>query len=546
MRADVVYRNAVVLTMDPGRPRATAFATLGDRLVAVGGDEVAGLAAARTVDLGGRCVLPGFHDAHNHMAWYGMNRTELDLGPGRVRDVGDVYAQVAREAARRRPGEWIIGAGYDQNRMAGGHPTAARLDRAAPHHPVWLKHTSGHMCVVNSRVLDLSGATAAPDPAGGRIVRDASGAPTGLLQERAQELVRGLLFPFAAGQLVRALGAAARDYAAEGITSVQEAGIGGGWIGHSGVEVAAYQQAGDEDLLLQRVTLMVASDVLHPLDAHRDDPYRSGIDLGIRTGFGDDRLRLGAVKVFSDGSLLGRTSAMCCDFADDPGNRGFLQDDEDRLTETIIAAHRAGWQVATHAIGDRAVDVVLAAYAEAQRRHPRSDPRHRIEHCAVTSPEQVERIVRLGVIPVPQGSLVREAGDGMADALGPERTGWCYRVRSFTDRGVEVPGSSDRPVVTGAPLANVHTLVTRRTLGGRVLAPEERVDVETALRGYTYGSARAAHAERSRGMLGEGYLADFTVLERDPTRVPLDDLPHLTVLATVVGGRAVHDLGILT
>ncbi|GAA1909898.1 amidohydrolase [Streptomyces sodiiphilus] len=546
MRADVVYRNARILTMDPARPRATSFAVLGGRVVSVGEEETAELPAVRTVDLAGRCVLPGFHDAHNHMAWYGMSLEELDLSPARTGSVEEVYDLVAREAARRPAGEWIIGAGYDQNRMTGGHPTAQGLDRAAPDHPVWLKHTSGHMCVVNSLVLERSGAERSPDPEGGRIVRDSSGRATGLLQERAQELVRGLLFPFPADLLVRAIGAAARRYAAEGITSVQEAGIGGGWIGHSGVEIAAYQQARDEELLLQRTTLMVASDVLHPLEAHRDDPYRFGIDLGIRTGFGDDRLRLGAVKVFSDGSLIGRTSAMCCDFADDPGNRGFLQDDEEKLSATIVAAHRAGWQVATHAIGDRAVDVVLSAYEEAQRRYPRRDPRHRLEHCAVASPEQVERISRLGVIPVPQASLVREAGDGMADALGPERAQWCYRVRSFTDRGVVVPGSSDRPVVTGAPLANIHSLVTRRTLGGLVLAPDERVDVETALGSYTAGSAYAAHAERSRGRIAPGLLADFTVLDRDPTRVDADELPGLRVLATAVGGIAVHDLGILT
>ncbi|MBQ0987271.1 amidohydrolase [Streptomyces sp. F63] len=546
MDVDVVYRNARILTMDPDRPRAGAFAVLGDRIVAVGGPETAGLSARRTVDLAGRCVLPGFHDAHNHMAWYGLSLDELDLSPGRVARVEDVYDLVAREAARRPPGEWIIGAGYDQNRMAGGHPTAAGLDRAAPHHPVWLKHTSGHMCAVNSAVLTRCGADTAPDPDGGRIVRDAAGAPTGLLQERAQELVRNLLVPFPAGVLARALGAAARRYAAEGITSVQEAGIGGGWIGHSGVEIAAYQQARDEDALLQRVTLMPASDVLHPLPGHADDPYRSGLDLGIRTGFGDDRLRLGAVKVFSDGSLIGRTSAMCCDFADDPGNRGYLQAGEEELAATIIAAHRAGWQVATHAIGDRAVDVVLSAYEEAQRRYPRHDPRHRIEHCAVTSPEQVERVVRLGVIPVPQGSLVREAGDGMAEALGPERADWCYRVRSFTDRGVEVPGSSDRPVAGGAPLAGIHALVTRRTAGGRVLAPGERVDVATALRSYTVGSAHAAHAERTRGRIAPGFLADFAVLDADPAGVDPDALPEIGVLATVVGGRAVHDLGVLT
>jgi len=545
MPVDAVYHNARILTMDPCRPRASALATWRDRIVAVGGEELLGLNAKRIIDIHGHCVLPGFHDAHNHMAWFGLTMTELDLGRDKVRNVEDIYSAVADAAARRPVGSWIMGAGYDQNALAGQHPTAAALDRVAPDHRVWLKHTSGHMGVANSRVLHESGAPLAADPEGGRIVRDPAGQPTGLLQERAQNLVRDLLFPFQADVLVHAIDEAGKRYAAEGITSVQEAGIGGGWIGHSTVEAAVYQQARDQGVLHPRVTLMVASDVLHSLDPHESDPYRFGLDLGIRTGLGDDHLRIGALKIFSDGSLIGHTAAMCCDFSDEAGNRGYLQDTEEQLRATIIAAHRSGWQVATHAIGDRAIDVVLDSYEQAQRQYPRQDPRHRIEHCAVTSPQQVDRLAQAGVVPVPQGSLVREAGDSMLSSLGPERSSWCYRVRSFLDRGVTVPASTDRPVVNGAPLHNIHALVTRRTVAGEVLAPQERISVGEALRCYSVGSAFAAGLEQSLGMIACGYLADFVVLDDDPTQVDVDAIPQITVLSTVVGGAVVHDCGVL-
>jgi predicted amidohydrolase YtcJ len=195
------------------------------------------------------------------------------------------------------------------------------------------------------------------------------------------------------------------------------------------VELAAYQAARDTGRLRVRVRteLMVASDALHPLGAHPDDGLELGLDLGIRTGFGDDWLRIGAIKIFTDGSLVGRTAAMHEDYAGTPGNRGYLQADAGDLTAATIAAHRSGWQVAAHAIGDRAIDLVLDAYATARRQHPRADTRHRIEHFALSSPRQVSRVAQLCVVPVPQGRFAAELGDGMLAALGEHRSRWLYR-----------------------------------------------------------------------------------------------------------------------
>ena len=546
MRVDTVFRGGNVLTLDPDRPRAGALAVLGDRIVAVGEEhELAGLTADRTVDLGGATVVPGFHDAHNHCVFFGMSLAELPLSTPPVQSLGDIYDAVAAAARDTPAGEWIVGAGYDQNRVAERrHPTAEELDRVAPDHRVWLRHTSGHMAVVNGAVLAAIGVDTASVPPGGQVERDASGRPTGLLLETAQSLVRDLVYPYPVEDIAAAIDRATRHYLTEGITSAQEAGIGAGLVSWSPRELAAYAEARASGRLHVRTTLMVAADALHEIGGSPDDPQALGLDLGIATGFGDDTLRIGPVKIFSDGSLLGRTAAMREPFADDPGNVGFLQRDPDELRELILGAHRGGWQIATHAIGDLAVATALDCYEHALREAPRADHRHRIEHCGVASEADLERIARLGVIPVPQGRFVNEIGDGMAAALGPERVASCYRQKSFLDRGIPLPGSSDRPVVQGAPLLGIADMVLRRTAGGASFAPQERLTPLQALHAWTLGSAYATFQEHRKGSLVAGKLADLTVLSDDLTAVDPEQIASLQVLATVVGGEIRHDAGL--
>jgi len=221
MRVDAVFRRANILTLDPARPRASALAVLGDRLVAVGDDDdLAGLTARRTVDLGGATVVPGFHDAHNHCVFFGMSLDELPLSTPPVHSLGDIYDAVAGAAREKAPGEWIIGAGYNQNRLAERrHPTAAELDRVAPQHKVWLRHTSGHMAVVNGAVLGAIGIDDAAVPPGGQVERDTDGRPTGLLLETAQALVRNLVYPYPLADIASAIDRATAQYLSEGITS---------------------------------------------------------------------------------------------------------------------------------------------------------------------------------------------------------------------------------------------------------------------------------------------------------------------------------------
>jgi predicted amidohydrolase YtcJ len=534
---DLLLVNANVLTMDPARPRASAVAVIGGRIAGVGDDSsdlAEGVRAGNVVDLKGATLLPGFHDAHNHMIGFGLSLTEIDL---RVDTLDQLYARVAAKAAATQAGEWIIGAGYDQTKT-GAHPHRDLLDRIAPDHRVWLKHTSSHMCVVNSLVLrDLGLDAIAPHVDGGRVAADASGRPTGLMQERAQELVGDLTRPYPLTVLTDAVATAGETYLREGLTSVTEAGVGGGWIGQSPVELAAYVAAREQGRLHVRAELMVVSDVFHALSAHPSDGIETGIDLGLRTGFGDDWLRLGPMKIFTDGSLIGRTAAMSAPFDGEPGNSGYLQAEAGHLTAAIIAAHRAGWRVAAHAIGDRAIDLALDAFDTAAARYPRRDPRHRIEHFAAARPDQVARAAALGVIPVGQGRFATELGTGMLASVGKDRHPWLYRQRSLLDAGLVLAGSSDRPVVTGAPLLGIHDMVNRRTASGAPFNAGEAVTAEEAVRAYTWGSAYASRAEHVKGSIEVGKLADFTVLSEDPTAVSPDRIAALEVIATIVGGQ---------
>jgi len=545
MRIDALFVNGDIHTQDPGRPTAQVLAVLAGRVIATGDASLADQFQPRaTYDLQGRRVVPGFNDAHNHMLFHGLNLDAVNLASPPMATVADICRAIGERAAVTPEGEWVIGAGYDQNKLAERrHPTAAELDAVAPRHRVWLKHNSGHMCTVNSLVLaDIAGQ---PVPDGGVVETGEDGRPTGLVQEQAQALVRNLTYPTSLARMTAAIERASRQYLAEGVTSATEAGVGAGLVAQSPIELLAWQQARASGALGVRVNLLVAVEALHHLDHHDDDGECFGLDGGLvggYGGFGDEWLRIGGTKVFSDGSLIGRTAAMFDPFEGGGCNCGFFQTEPELLRQRILAAHRSGWQVGTHAIGDRAVATVLDIYAECQRLHPRPDARHRIEHCGVIAAGLLDQVKALGVIPVPQGRFISEIGDGMKEALGVHRTPDAYRQRSFLERGIPLPGSSDRPVVNGAPLLGMHDMVNQRTASGEPFVPGEAIPIEAALHAYTAGSAYAAHEDGRKGTLAPGMLADLVVLGEDLLAIDRDGIGQVPVLATVVGGTVAHDL----
>jgi hypothetical protein len=306
------------------------------------------------------------------------------------------------------------------------------------------------------------------------------------------------------------------------------------------VELAAYTLARERGGLRTRVQLMASSDALHPLTSHRQDRITFGLDLGVHTGFGDDTLRLGPMKIFIDGSLVGRTAAVTEPFCGQEHNTGSLQLSLEELTARIVDAHCSGWTVAAHAIGDRAVDVALDAFEAAQAARPRPGVRHRIEHAGIVREDQLARFRALGVTPVPQLRFLHEMGQVFLETVGGEREALVYRHRSFLEAGVRVPGSSDRPVAAGAPLLGMQSMVQRSTAAGRVMSPAERVDAATALRAYTVDAAWIAGDEDIRGTLEPGKLADLVLLSAHPAAVPADEIGQIQVLATFVDGRCVH------
>jgi predicted amidohydrolase YtcJ len=537
MHVDFIVKNANVLTMDKARPRAQQLAVQAGQLVAVG--DVTGITSDRVFDLEGATVVPGFGDAHNHMAWYGLALEEIDLV--NVDSFQEMYRRVAERAAGLPAGAIIVGNGYDDN-LLGGHPHRRELDRAGAGRPVWLKHRSGHMCSVSTETLRLAGILdhSRPVPEGGVVSRDADGQATGLLEEQAQNLIASLVTPYSSEQVSRAVSRASQKFAAEGLTHVTEAGIGAGWMGKSPIELAAYQTALSEDRLKVRVQLMPTIDALHQVYGHPEDSMQLGLDLGIITGFGDNRLRIGAVKMWLDGSLLGHTAAMQEPFCGQHHGRGYYQDDPDKMREALIAAHVGGWQVAAHAIGDRAVDLALEAFAGAQRKRRRPYVRHRIEHAGVTRADQVRSMAELRLTPVPQMRFLHDIGDSMVRAVGPARRDFLYRHATFLRAGLRVPGSSDRPVAGGAPLAGMESMVRRLTSTGDLIGADERITAMTALRAYTVDTAWIAGEEDHRGRLAPGMLADFTVLGDDPTVVNPDRIAAIEVVATFLGGRCTH------
>jgi len=530
---DALFVNGRITTGCADRPKASAIGVIAGTVVGLD-DEVTGLPAARTHDLQGLPVVPGLHDAHFHLSALGQHLLRCDVTPAAAPDLGALYAAVAAFAAGLPADAWVIAEGFDDGKQ-GGLPERQALDRAAGGRPAWVIHASHHAGVANTEALRRMGFAdprQVPDVSAGVVGRDERGAATGYLSEAAMALVTDVIRPVPFEDFVAAIAAGSAHALSMGLTSVTEPGICGTLTGNGPSDFAAFQAARDRGLLGVRATVMPEVSALHPMDGW------FGLDLGVRTGLGDDQLRVGGVKMFADGALSGRTAAVHDCYADiaDAGD-GLLLTDPEVLARNVLEAHRHGWQVCTHAIGDRAIDLVLDCYEAAQREHPLPDPRHRIEHCGLVSDAQVARFAALGVIPVPQARFVSELGDVYLRVLGPGRDHLLYRQRAFIDAGIELPGSSDCPVVRGEPLKGMHALVNREMPDGGFLNPAERLTPDQALRAFTHGSAYAERAEGRKGTLERGKLADLVVLADDPLSVDHDAIGEIGVVATVVGGE---------
>lgn len=539
--ADLVVSGARVITMDSRLGSASAFAVSSGRFIAIGSDDDIAPFVGRTtrlLRLSGQAVLPGFIESHVHPLLYGLQRHGLDLSPSAVGNIGDVLDLVETRTAQVPAGTWVEGFGYDQTHLAEGRaPSRWELDRVSGDHPVCLWHVSRHIVVANSHALRLASITPdTPDTYDGMhgvIVKDPeNGEPTGELRERGarNRLTRVMPKPDC-DELVSALEWASREYAAAGITTMHDAGVG---FVAGARDVQAYQRAAREERLSIRAVMMIREELLADL-------INDGKDLGLRTGFGDDRLRLGPVKITEDGSIQGLTGALTRGYECEPSNYGTLMYDQPEFTRRITRLHEAGFQIAVHANGDQAIDVVLTAYAEALRQEPRKNHRHRIEHCQMAREDQLDRMVELGVLPSFFVKHVYYFGDMHRDLfIGPTRAARISPLRSASQRGIRWGLHSDSPVTPPDPLFGLWCATTRTTSSGQTLGADQCVSTGAALRGYGTDAAYLAFAEDRVGSIEVNKLADFIVLDACPFDVDPADLADLRVLRTFVDGDEVY------
>lgn len=529
-KADLVLRRGKFVTLTAERPVAEALAISGGRIDAVGSDaEISRYIGPETevIDLAGALAVPGLIDSHAHFLDMGLAQMTVDVVG--TKSVSEIAARV-REAARQAPEEtWIQGHGWDQNDWRdASFPTHESLDRVAPNHPVYLVRIDGHAGWANSKAMELAGIDAeTPDPEGGEVLRDEEGNPTGVFIDRAAELITDRIPPPTESRLWEAFQRAQQMCLAEGITTLHDAGAGENSIG-------LYRKALEQGELRMRLYVMLSASeegLLGRYFSHRPE-------IG-------PRLTIRAVKVVADGALGSRGAALLEDYADRPDWRGLMIVPEEEIYRLSTRALSAGYQMAVHAIGDRANRQVLDAYQRAFEDRPQGNsPRFRIEHAQILDQVDIPRLAQLGVIASMQGVHATSDMPWVEARVGEERAEeGAYAWQSLLRSGAKIANGSDAPVESVSVLEGFYATITRQNQAGKPEGgwlPEERMSREQALRSYTLDAAYAAFEEREKGSLEPGKLADITVLSKDIMTIEPHEILETEVVFTMIGGKIVY------
>ncbi len=529
--ADVIITNARVWTVDQGRPTAEAVAIKGDRIAAVGSVkdvEAWRGAGTRTIDAKGRLVLPGFNDAHIHFLDGATQLTNVDLKDA---SSPEEFARRIGDRAKTSPGEWILGGNWDEQAWSPARlPTKEDIDKVSGDTPVFVSRYDGHMALANSAALKLAGVTAqTPDPPGGAIVRDATRNPTGVLKDAAMGHVFRLVPPMTPEQRRRAIKLALQHMAQLGVTSVQAMSV-------SYDDLDAWASLAASGELTVRIYAA-------PLENDWIERATKGTDKKFAAPF----LRASAVKGFADGSLGSTTAYFFQPYTDDPKTSGLLSDEMqplDGMRTRLIQADRAGRQLCIHAIGDRAISIVLDLFADVASANGPRDRRFRIEHAQHLAPADFDRFASLNVIASVQPYQVIDDGRWAEKRIGPERAKTTYPFRSFLDHRVRLALGTDWPVAPLNPMLGLYAAATRATTDGRHpggWVPEQKISVADAIEGYTLGAAYAEFAEKEKGSITPGKLADLVMLTEDVLRVDPAAIRNVKVAMTIVGGRVVYE-----
>ena len=533
IKADKIFLNGKILTMEPEEKPGSFFVALkGDRILGVGekGGEKEFLSLrTEVIDAKGGTILPGFIDAHLHLSIMAEMVMQLDVSPEAVSTFDQIRTMIKTEAQKLPEGTWIRGAGYDDTKLKGNALTRWNLDEVAPKHPVFITHVSAHWGVTNSKGLSLGGLhDESKDPPGGSLGRNPETRRlNGLLYEDAafpyylealsptDELV---IPPFSQEELRSGVLRVGEKYLKAGITGVHDAMATPRFL-------KIYQDLRDAHQLPLRIYSFV--------------PYKYfGLfrDSGIRSRFGDEWLSIGAVKMIVDGAIAGRTAYLKEPYSREDLGSGILLLKEDQIRAMIFEYHQAGFQVAVHANGDRAIEMTLDGFEEALQRVPRENHRHRIEHCSLVTDEILGRMNRLGLMAIPFGSYVWHHGEKILPFYGEERARRLFPHKSFLDHGIKFAGSTDNPCGPYEPLLAIQSCVTRRSADGVPLGENQRIPLAEALKMYTMGSAYASFEEDRKGSFRSGKLADVVVLGEDITKVHQEEIKDIPVRLTMVGG----------
>jgi predicted amidohydrolase YtcJ len=519
--------NGIVWTGEPDKPWAEAVALRGDRIAAVGSTSEIRLRVSpqtKVIDARGGMVVPGFIDSHVHFLAGGMNLASVQLRDART--PSDFISRIKAFAATVPAGTWITGGDWDHQNWGGELPQRSWIDSIAPNNPVWINRLDGHMALANSAAMRAAGVPmSGGDIPGGTITRDASGQPSGIFKDNAQELIDRAVPDPDPAMLDRALDAAMTYASERGVTSVDHMGT---WS-----DLAVFERAHGAGKLRTRIYSAV------PLST-----WARLRDTVAARGHGDSWLRIGALKGFVDGSLGSHTAAMMQPFTDAPGDSGLLVNTPENLYSWTSNADKANLHVIVHAIGDRAIDLQLGIFERVERENGARDRRFRIEHAQHIAPPDIPRFGQLGVIPSMQPYHAIDDGRWAEKVIGPERAKTTYAFRTLRDTRAKLAFGSDWPVAPATPLEGIYAAVTRRTLddkhpGGWI--PEQKITVEDALRAYTSGGAYASFDERKKGSLAPGKLADVVIIDRDLTKIAPETIRDAKIDYTIVGGRIVYD-----
>jgi predicted amidohydrolase YtcJ len=529
--ADMLFYGGKILSGLPGQDPFTSLAVKDGRVAALSRSaELDSLPAQRRVNLKGKTLLPGLIDAHNHLSWYSLLLRHLDCRVPLNEDIGIVLKRVQQRCSDTPPGEWVRGWGFaDYKVKQRRFPSLVELDEVSPSHPVILIHASGHSAMVNSIALKQIGIQKEThDPAGGMIERHPlTGEPNGVLHETAmhQFSLESMFKEFLALNLedqVQILEAGSAEFARLGITTACDAAVMPSLL-------SIYHETARSGRLKCRVHGMPFYEWSKPL-------LEAGLSGELETGF----FKYGPVKILGDGSLSGRTAAVSVPY-EGTDNTGILYRDQSVLDEIVCHLDALGYQVATHAIGDRAVEQVLHAYEKVIGRGKPNLKRHRMEHAGIVNQNLVDRMADIDLVIATQPRMLYEQGDGFYRSCGDERIEWVYPYKAYIEKGLHVAGSSDCPVVSQDPILGMRDGILRRTEEGRVLAPEQRLSFDQVLQMFTLEAAYSLFAELEKGSLEVGKVADMVLLSADPSSLPAEQWEQqLHVDMTVVGGEIVY------